>query len=125
MEKIGVELATEALNILKGTKEFVLDQAPDFMRQVLAWSMAESVIEIVAGVIGLSVGLYLIIGISYPEWNIKTYEQKEGEMILSGIAGLVLSVVGSIASLGGLYCAVKIHYAPKLFLLEYFASLVK
>lgn len=128
MEKIGIESAKEGLEILKGTKAFVLEQAPDFMRQVLAWKAAEAWygLAVAAFLVAVAVALAFLVKAQFRGG--KGLEQTNPAIVVPASVGfLVLGLLGTMEIFAGGYAKtlIKIHFAPKIFLLEYFAGLVK
>ena len=119
MNEIGKELAQEGLNILKGTKAFVIDQAPDFIQQVLAWQLASNAFTLVVVVVILLAAIYA----NKKWWD---YTGKEG---IEDARMFMLLNLFLLIPLGVAHCCaldlLKIHFAPKVFLLEYFAGLAK
>ncbi len=119
MNKIGIELAQEGLSILRGTKAFVIEQAPDFIRQVLAWKLAESVLVLVLSIAGLVIAALCV----YHIIRLKSNGTEEGLFLT--IPALFSGIPALCCFFGAITDILKIHYAPKLFLMEYFAGLVK
>lgn len=115
MDNVSKELAQEALSLLRGSKAFALEQAPDLMREVLAWETAKCAIGFV---VAATAALFVP--------RLYRASKKDGDAQVLVCMTLVV-VVGFSFCLG--YDAVvtflQIRYAPKLFLLEYFAGLAK
>jgi len=114
---MNADLAKEALEILKGTKGFVLDQAPDSMRQVLAWQMGESIFFFVVGLALLSVT-----AVCFKKF--KDFASR-GDEVAPVFVGIMSSVLGLIFTCHSFLDILKIHLAPKVFLMEYFSGLLK
>ena len=107
---------TEALtNLLQSAvagKDFVVEQAPDVVQQLLTYTF---VYEFALMLVGIG-----IIVMSYTFAN--KYAKKSDGM--SYLAGLIAGGAGSTLTLANLGW-IKVWLAPKLFVLEYAASLVK
>lgn len=122
-EAIAKVLET-ALNGLQKTGEFVVEQAPDLIRQLLLWNTVEYILFLVFGL------MFLIGG---PLTARKVWKMSAGSdaydkggyyacTALSAIIGVMAGVPLVIHNLCGL---LKITLAPKIWLLEYAASLVR
>ena len=107
---------TEALtNLLQSAvagKDFAVEQAPDVVQQLITYTIITH--------LGLFIlGLATIIGSAYAGWVY--FEKSDGVSAFfasfTGIGGLVMVIEGSTW--------IKVWLAPKLFVLEYAASLVK
>jgi len=117
------QLQTALLMILNGTisaataaKDFLLAEMPDVLRQLLVWKAAE------AGVIALA----LLIGASlvFAAWwkNRKWCLEELGPLNL--FPGMLIFGL-LFAALCNLLTVLQILLAPKIYLIEYAASLVK
>lgn len=122
-EAIAKVLET-ALTGLQKTGEFVVEQAPDLVRQLILWNTAKYAALLVLGLL-----LLIVLGtISYKIAKAGTKSNaydKDGYWIassLTGLAGLMSGVPLTITNGLGL---LKITLAPKVWLLEYAASLVR
>jgi hypothetical protein len=114
-----LETATQA-------KDFLVSETPEVVHQLLQWKFFESLIHFSLGVIGL---ICLVVWLTYwTKFTKKRWNQMDFDDVL-----IILGVVGC-GSLPWLPIAVKIFtdwewiqilIAPKLYLLEYAASLVK
>jgi uncharacterized membrane protein YidH (DUF202 family) len=118
------EILTEIIQSAQTAKDFVIDQAPDVIQQLLAWHFWFHA----AFVLILSV--IMILAFFTARWfNLKRIAAKErcksadnyelciGFSIVAVIVSFVFVVYNAIMML-------KIYIAPKLYLLEYAASLI-
>lgn len=112
---------------LEEGKDFVLDQAPDIVRQIVLWRRAELALLLVVAVLGLVVGVvglrkFWRLGRSAdPRWNFTTCVDP-----LAQIGVFVCCVVIVTASIGLLFDAlatVQVWLAPKTYVLEYLTKL--
>ncbi|EOT8374403.1 hypothetical protein ACKW9I_000875 [Escherichia coli] len=134
--KILVELLQKASNGIDAAVSFSQAQIPDVVRQLLIWSFVHSALFQVAGL------LLLIAAMKLPgfartarnngeRWTSFDGRPNDGHFISSvyyDICTVFVPIFGSI--MGVLIIAfnfewLKILLAPKLFLIEYAASLVK
>lgn len=125
-KEIGKAVAREMLSLLRGTKAFVLEQAPDIMRQVLAWQAAEAAIYLATAIV-----LFALLPRTYRAakkgWS-EQYDSSGESGVMAVCASTAILVMGFVAVLcahESIFTLVKIHYAPKVFLIEYFARLVR
>lgn len=119
----------KAISVAEQTGEFVVEQAPDVIQQLLVWKFTVSLMAFCAGIISL-IGLTYLINLVAKDNNAKnkdraSYHQFPTPMIwLMGVLIQVLVVVIAFGAWEGMMW-IKIWLAPKLYLLEYGASLVK
>ena len=123
MKDISKELAEELLTTLQSTKEFVLEQAPDVVQQVLAWAVWSSGLGIVAG-LGLIAGSLYLFKLAKRWYNEDKGSFKDSEVI-PFVFGLVCAVWGVTAACLNVATLTKALVAPKLYLIEYLGGLVK
>lgn len=103
--------------------DFTLEQAPEVIQQALYWNAALSVTECVFGIV---YAIVLIISILKTIKVVKTKNPSGDEIFLSITAGAFGFGIASIPAFA--YCNLtwlKIWIAPKVWLIEYAASLVK
>jgi len=124
-----MSIETETESALKGiletavqTKDFVLEQAPDVIHQLLMYTVAESILTIAA--------FLLVSFISYKavfKWSCQELEYdgswRIGKATCAAAGGLA-SFIFFILFLEALSVLTKVLIAPKLFILEYAARLV-
>jgi len=117
------------LSLLEGSVrqagQFAVDQAPDLVQQLLAWSLIRSIILSLA-FITLSVATALV---APRLWRIGMRRKSESEYGTAGDGWFALCfiLVGSSCLsfamfIGGVLNCVQILIAPKVWLLEYAAS---
>lgn len=119
MEQIGKDFALELLNALKSTKLFVIDQAPDVLKQLVHWKLADNSLMVL-----VSTALFCIV-IKYAK---KFWKQTEDDGAAQGViilTSIVFSLIVGGLFLNSLFNLVQVLFAPKIFLLEYLAKLVK
>lgn len=124
-----IEGATE-----KGTKliDFLYQQAPEVIEQLLMWKAAESAIQFVFGVFLAFVCPFLIYKAArkYYKWcEAQDYEFSDAQCCFPIIYGSIISFMITQISTwaNGLISLdwLKIWVAPKVWLLEYLAEFVK
>jgi hypothetical protein len=126
------ELDKQLAEIAKASKEgglkaaeFVQQQAPDLVHQLLAWHFILSLLSFCAGIslLVLVVCLWRANRAKLAKWRNAKYGP-DGEYILSCVGaafGIVAGVIIVSSNLGW----IEIWVAPKLYLVEYLAGLLK
>lgn len=112
-------LINQLTEIIKGTKDFTLSQAPDFVRQYLIKSMTEAI----AGIV-LSVPIFIgsVFLFKYGMAGLKEYEDE---------ASVCLLVSGSAICFSFIVVCVNIHdlliiwLAPKVWIVENMVKMMK
>lgn len=104
--------------------EFLREQIPDILQQLLMWNLAKD---------GLLVALAMLsVFIAYKatfKWADQSRSSYDNEWklpkIASAIFGIIASGITTVFAVIALFDAVKILVAPKVWLLEYAAELVR
>jgi hypothetical protein len=113
---------SELINGFIATKDFVLEQAPDVINQLLLFSLGQS---IVWGIFQLSVVIAAAICLKRAlNWKPDSTDDR----LTKDLMIPVLFLTSGIFAISFLFTSVeilKISLAPKLFLLEYAANLLK
>lgn len=122
--KILADLLQKASNGIDAAVSFSQAQIPDVIHQLLMWNFAESIIFSLTGVLLFLLAQYLTFRIfKYlrKEWE-GDYFSDHPEAILLSMAWLLINFIPiTLLDLSWL----KIWIAPKLYLIEYAAHLVK
>ena len=115
------ELAKEALELLRGTKSFVLAESPEYIRQLVAWEWKS----------GLAITLLLIVmatGAGYgwakmyfPDREYRGYSSDHDFLCFVCFAATAALSTAAILCTFNLW---KLHAAPKVWLLEHFSGMV-
>lgn len=111
----------EILDTLIATKDFVIEQAPDVVQQLLMWNTTACSIGTVVGLILLSVGFMMYY---HNDKLFKENNKNNWDENLSAF-WLILSVIGFIISMSFGFTLLKILIAPKLYVIEYIINMVK
>jgi len=117
IQKTGTELV-----------EALYQQAPEVVEQLLMWHGVESLIQCIAAILSLALPFvhYKIVNHSYQKLGVAKWRDESGFWIPTAITGLVVFP----CTLGCFFTFInikwlKIWLAPKVYLLEYLADLVK
>ena len=127
-DKQLAEILKKGLETAEKTGNFIVEQAPDLIRQLLIWKTVEYSVYVI-------LGIYLII--YFYRWTKKvSKEMKENEddfedyfmdsfaNILIAIGQLSLLITGIILIAENLQDLIQIVFAPKIYLIEYSAKLL-
>ena len=107
------KIAEELLNAIVGTKNFIVEQAPDVAQQLLAYHLVTNSIGAVL------VLLFTVVFAHLVRWYYKA-ESAEGVLVMA--IAFTVSVCFLIECLTSL---AKVILAPKIFLIEYLGGLLK
>lgn len=120
MEKQALAHFVESMTaILSDAKGFVLDQAPEVVRQVIAYDIATSLLWVLFFVVLTAIGVWAVVkGRGHKN-------QDSVEATLAIVLGAITIVAGSVGIFACIERLLKVTLAPKVFLLEYFARLVQ
>ena len=123
-DKQLAEILKKGLETAEKTGNFIVEQAPDLIRELLIWKTVEYSVYVI---IGISLIVY------FYRWKKKvTKEMKENEYyfmdsfanILIAIGQLSLLITGIILIDENLQDLIQIVFAPKIYLIEYSAKLL-
>lgn len=122
-QKILTDLLQKASNGIDSAVSFSQAQIPDVIHQLLVWNFATSAIFCI-------LGFLLFVGAQFAAWKVFKYLRKEwqGDELWEHpeIMFLAMAYVSTFSPLCMLSLDwLKIWLAPKLYLIEYAASLVK
>lgn len=113
LKKMLLDAAQKGINGIEQTVDWIGQQAPELLNQLVMYNMIES-------------GLYTLLSISGAIVVVK-YVKKVFE--LDEFMGILFLVIGGVVSLFGFFFNVstfiKCLVAPKLFIFEYLSSLLK
>jgi hypothetical protein len=113
------QLINDLLTSLRSTKEFVLAQAPDVVKQILTWNLWVHLIWII---FGFAVGLFGVIFFGHLR---KSKREGCDERFMCGIAQLAFCIAFAVIFMSNIFEVVQILVAPKLYLIEYFSNLLR
>lgn len=122
LQTATTEAVTKLSTFLGETKNFVLEQAPDIARQILAFNAARNIFIIVLTIV--------IIYISYKsafKWADQTLDSGDWKpmKLISTMVGSSASLLCLIFSIQAISDLLKIYFAPKLYLIEYVVRIIK
>lgn len=117
----------EAIDGVKGVTgkaiDFASAQIPDVIHQLLLWKMAEASVYLVASCI--AIWLFFVLRKRVIEYVKASFDEAMGLAFYYVIGGLALILVPVLHIVANLLVILKITLAPKLYLIEYVAKLIK
>ena len=124
-------LINKAVGGIDAASGFLQEQIPDVIHQLLVWKMCEALLS--TGIfLGLSVLFSIILRLIYKkhlkEQSKSCCEREDGWDVLlmgSGIFFFLFEIVTCIVVFSNISTALQIWLAPKVWLIEYAARLVK
>jgi len=119
MTEIGAELAKELLVMVKQTKSFVLEQAPDVLQQLVKWKIAESMFTILCGFLLLA-GAWR----AYKYCKSRISNVCDESAFPVGLLGAGCMMIGCGTIYHNVHSLLQLYMAPKVFLIEYLSRLV-
>lgn len=121
---ISEKLAIEFLNILQSTKNFTITQAPEIIQQLLIYKFWIFLFSIIIFIFIWIIGFFII------PWFLTKKNRKEygwdADTWCPFLVSWVITFVISIPCLFNIIPNfIMINVAPKIYLIEYFSSLIK
>lgn len=118
-EEVMAAVLQKALEVAEKTGDFVTDQAPDVVHQLLVWKLASSVL--VAAVLLFVAAIFARLVYRATKWK----DDDRDAQAACVVAGTVGAALCGAAGVSAAITALQIWLAPKVYLIEYAASLVK
>lgn len=134
------EIMERALTGVDAAVEFSQQQLPDIIHQLLMWHFVKAGVEVVIGIL-MVVGLVM----AYKKWGKKVKVNPDdedwrcncepnliydghgdiGQQVIFVMPTIIVIAIISLTNLWSIFTMLQIWLAPKLYLLEYGAGLVK
>lgn len=142
-DKVVAEILTKAMEATRVAGNFVVEQAPDVIQQLLTIHLAYALLGVVCGVLFLAGFFWLAVFAPFDKLYVAQEEYMANDNERYGgvkrqkkdrletrcyggvIAGIISGGIGAGILIENVPVALKIYFAPKVYLLEYAASLVK
>ena len=125
--KTIISVGTLAKEGIVKTCEIVQQQFPQLCSEIIKFNLYKNLFWVSFGLFLIFVGiLFIILGFYLTNKHIKTKNQsymEAGGMCI--VATLFTGLFGLIFILSNITELIKCYFAPKLFLIEYFANLIK
>ena len=126
LAKLGTQALKDLYENLAGAKQFVLAQAPDICQQMINWQIAQGCMAALAAAVTITATVIATHMAMAATKDPQRYANNEEMLptiaaVVSGAAALAASVIAVAEG----FCAVKAMVAPKLFLLERIAAMLR
>ena len=124
-DKQLAEILKKGLETAEKTGNFIVEQAPDLIKQLLIWKTVEYSIYVI---MGISLIIY------FYRWTKKVSKENEDDFedylmgsvsnIFIAIGQMTILIVGVLLISENLHSLIQIVFAPKIYLIEYTANLL-
>lgn len=125
--KKASEVTGEAIDGVKGVTgkaiDFASAQIPDIIHQLLIWKAAEAVLYLVVSC--LAIWLFFVLRKRFKVFIKGSFDEDMGWVFFYVLGGAFLIVLPVLQIIASTLLILKIWLAPKLYLIEYAASLMK
>jgi len=123
-DKQLAEILKKGLEIAEKTGNFIVEQAPDLIQQLLIWKTVQHSLTFIVGVV-LTVAMYRVFKKIYNDKKSDDYDYFDGiwESPFTWF-GLITGLLITICCLSDFYNLIQIVFAPKIYLIEYSAKLL-
>lgn len=122
LKKMLLDAAQKGINGVENTINWVLEQAPDLLEQLVLYNLVTGLVWSTIGIVGT------IVSISYIK-KFVTLGKEDDWDDGSNHAGTCFSCLGAIISFTIFACnigdTIKCAFAPKLFIFEYLSKLIQ
>ena len=124
LQKAVAVMIEKAVSGVDTAMNFLVAEIPDVIHQLLVWNLVKSVVTVVA-CLAVLFGIYLVVRFI----NKKAEESEHSDHFPTVIEGVLLGGLGGVPCVLGIshytLNALQIWLAPKVWLIEYAAKLVK
>ena len=127
-DKQLAEVLKKGLETAEKTGNFIVEQAPDLIRQLLIWKTVEYSVCVI---IGISLIVYFYRWTKKVAKEIKENEDNFEDYFVGSIANIFIAfgqltflIIGMILIAENLQELIQIVFAPKIYLIEYSAKLL-
>lgn len=116
-------LIEQIVSLVKDTKDFVLAQAPDFVRQFIVYSYIQAFVCLAVGIAAL-IACALAIKYARNHWNVDRYDNLEPRAIIACIVAPLFGIGGILSVFCETQELLTIWLAPKIYIVMNIASVV-
>jgi hypothetical protein len=120
-KEIVKEVLIRALSFATKTGEFIVEQAPDLVQQLLQFKAVTALFSCILFLIIAATGIVSLVVLVKKAIN----GDDDGYMAVLFFYGVFSALVGSIAFFQSLHDLILIQVAPKIYLIEYASKLLK
>src|ERR1051326_8570243 len=129
----GVETLEELQTWLKAGKDLVVEQSPLLIQEIIRWGIGSSIFYLCINLVVLSIGVLLIYRGYFSKKSIESWKDYSGGdpdtnqamRLVETFVGCTVSLLCSIFACSELFNLIFILSAPRLYVLQELASLLK
>lgn len=129
-DQVLAKILNRSLEVAEKTGNFLIEQAPDVLKEFYAWHTAEAIFTILIGILIFVLGrniprLWMVKGKPADRWETQFFNLKgrEEEGVAAWIIFASLAIASLVTTLIGLHDLIYILVSPKLYLIDYLMSL--
>ena len=127
-DKQLAEILKKGLETAEKTGNFIVEQAPDLIRQLLIWKTVEYSVYVI---LGISLIIYFYRWTKKVAKEMKENEDDFEDYLMGSISNIFIAlgqitflIIGMILIAENLQYLIQIVFAPKIYLIEYSAKLL-
>ena len=128
IDKQLAEILKKGLETAEKTGNFIVEQAPDLIKQLLIWKTVEYSIYVI---MGISLIIYFYRWTKKVSKEIKENEDDFEDYLMGSVSNIFIAIgqmtiliVGVLLISENLHSLIQIVFAPKIYLIEYTANLL-
>lgn len=130
----GIESLEEIQTWLKSGKDFVIEQSPLLIQEIINWGLYESIFYLILNIIIFFISIFLVVKLTpISKFGKNLWEQEssgdltpeQGMYLVAVILGCIGLIVGFINISIYTHHTIFIGIAPRLYVLQELASLLK
>lgn len=119
------ELMVQIINQVKNTGDFVVEQMPDVVQQLLTYQYYSTVCFLIFGIVLLFISCF-----SFYKMSILNRQSlRDPDIIPYVIAFLMIGIISALIGIVNVCCNIdpllKLTFAPKIYLIEYASRLIR
>ena len=119
------ESLVEAGNWVKATKEFAVEQAPIVIQEILKWGLVIELFQFIISLMLLIAGIIMLKKSFKDDWYKKADVNYSVGHFFAIMGAWIIFTIGVLTSVIEILDPIKVIVAPRLYLIEYFAHLVR
>lgn len=124
------ETLKKSLELASKTGQFVIEAAPELLRQFYTWHLSYNIMMIMSGILIILIfrygPVYLMVEAEDDDYNVDSFYGKyyKGDLpVIATAVSIVFTFVGVITILIALFSIVKLIVAPELYLIDHMLHL--
>lgn len=123
------KLMIEIIDQVKNTGDFVVEQMPDVISQLLVYQYYSNLFYLILGTVLMIISstLFYKIKVLTEECDKNNYDHDMVGLyvLIGGLSGIVFGAIGVVNFFSAVDPLLKLTFAPKIYLIEYASRLIK